>query len=390
MKLPSLIVALLFALPCGNTFAQDKSSIDWDAEYKQLLKSDPGVLRKVQNGMATKEDVIQWLQETHGKKTKAVDKIPATKAGKNKDLSGFQKKLGELVASGKLSKEDAAKLAATVNQEKPSRNVAQTQKSVDWDAEYEQLLKSNPAVRQKVEQNGTTKEKVIEFLKQKAAAKDGQGKLKKSMRAKPGARKGSSNFYAIVIGKLRSKDIELGELELDVDYVLSDANWAKEELVGQRVRLVGVAGAFLDNLLRIKRGETLKVRTGDYNPETKVLGFGYKFQVLESAAPFKPEDFGVPPKEFRGFSGELLGKVVEAQGYEVLLEIQESKPTEDSKARNAESILGKRIRIAGFYQQHADAFADLHEGDKIRVSVAHHNPDSDAFNVTDVLKRVAN
>lgn len=390
MKTRSLFLSLVLAMPCGIIFAQDKSNIDWDAEYKQLLESDPGVREKIESGQATREDVIQWMKRTRGETKTPVDQKPAAKDSKKRDLSAFRKKLDELVESGRLSEDDAAKLAATMSQEENAREEVKKQNTVDWDAEYEKLLKSNPVVRKKVEDSGATKEQVIEFLRKKAGAKDGKGEFKGRMKAKPGARKGSVNFYAIVIGKLRSKDIELGELEMDVDYVLGNASWANKELVGQRAKLVGVAGAFLDNLLRIKRGETIKIRTGDFNRETKVLGFGYKFQVLERTSPFNPEDFGVPPNDFRGFRGELVGKVVEAQGYELLLDVQESKPANDNKAKNAESILGKRIRIAGFYNQHADAFADLHEGDTIRASVAHRNVESDALNVTDVLKRVEN
>ena len=374
MNQSTMLLSLVMALCCGVSFAEDSSKVDWEAEYKQLIESDPGVLEKIEAGQTTKEEVIEWMQKTRGGESKT----------KKKELSAFQKKLNELVASGKLSKEDAAKLAATMSSEGTAQE--KKQDATDWDAEYEKLLKSDPAVRKKVENSGATKEQVIAFLKMKAG-KGRKGKSKGRMKAKPGARQGSTNFYAIVIGKLKSKDIELGELELDVDYVIGPS-WGKEELVGQRVKLVGVAGAFLDNLLRIKRGETIKVRTGDYNRETKVLGFGYKFQVLERTAPFKPEDFGVPPNDFRGFRGELIGKVVEAQGYEVLLDVQDSNPSAGSKAKDAESIVGKRIRIAGFYEQHADAFADLHEGDKIRVSVAHRNLESDAQNVTNVLEKV--
>ena len=109
--------------------------------------------------------------------------------------------------------------------------------------------------------------------------------------------------------------------------------------------------------------------------------------MLERTSPFKPEDFGIPPTDFRGFNGALVGTVAEAQGYEVLLDVQSSRPSDDSKAKDANSIVGKRIRIAGFYEQHGDAFSDLHEGDKIRVSVAHRNVASDAVRVTDVLKK---
>jgi len=387
VKRPSLILTLFLALSCGMLFGQDNSKTDWNAEYKRLLESDPGVLKKIESGQATKEDVIRWLQETRGKQTKVSNKKTAAKDGRKKDLSAFKKKLNELVKSGKLSKEEAAKLAATMRSDEAPKEQADKKETVDWDAAYEKLL-SNPAARQKIEQSGTTKEQVIEFLKKSAAAKNGKGNVKGGRKVRPGAREGSFQFYSLVIGRLKSKDVELGEMEIDVDYVISEQPRLNAELVGRRVKLVGVSGQFLDALLQIKRGETIKVRTGDFNPETKVLGFGYKFHVLERTAPFKPGDFGVPPMEFRGFSGELTGKIVEAAGYEVLLEVQESIPADDSKAKNAESILGKRIRIAGFYNQHADAFADLREGDMIRAGVAHRNSESDALDVTDVLKRV--
>lgn len=379
MKLPSVILTLLLALSCGNLFAQQKSKIDWEAEYKQLLESDPGVVEKIESGQATKEDVIRWLQETRAEKSKP--------SGQQSDLGAFQQKLRQLVASGKLSREDAAKLAETMGLKEQAGKTAKGEQSVDWNAEYEKLL-ANPTARRWIDKKGATKEEVIEFLKQQAASKSGKGKSKSRMKLKPGSRKGSFNFYALVIGSLKSKDVELGELEIDVDYVIHGKPEINAELIGKRVKLVGVSGRYLDALLQIKRGETIKVRTGDYNPETNVLGFGYKFHVLERTAPFQPGDFGVPPAEFRGFSGELTGKIVEAAGYEVLLEVQESVPSARNRAKDAAGIVGKRVRIAGFYNEHADAYADLRQGDRIRVSVVHRNTESDAIDVTDKLETV--
>ena len=379
MKLPSVILTLLLALSCGNLFAQQKSKIDWEAEYKQLLESDPGVVEKIESGQATKEDVIRWLQETRAEKSKP--------SGQQSDLGMFQQKLRQLVASGKLSREDAAKLAETMGLKEQAGKTAKGEQSVDWNAEYEKLL-ANPTARRWIDKKGATKEEVIEFLKQQAASKSGKGKSKSRMKLKPGSRKGSFNFYALVIGSLKSKDVELGELEIDVDYVIHGKPEINAELIGKRVKLVGVSGRYLDALLQIKRGETIKVRTGDYNPETNVLGFGYKFHVLERTAPFQPGDFGVPPAEFRGFSGELTGKIVEAAGYEVLLEVQESVPSARNRAKDAAGIVGKRVRIAGFYNEHADAYADLRQGDRIRVSVVHRNTESDAIDVTDKLETV--
>lgn len=375
MKTTNLFLFLLLALSCGNTFAQDKSKIDWDAAYERLLEADPGVRKKIESGQATKEDVINWLKNQKGDAAKQLGKEPsAANAGEAKDLSAFKTRLAELVKSGKLSEADAAKLAATMETEGAVKGEAKKEDKVDWDAEYEQLM-ANPTARAWIEKQGRSKAEVIDFLKGQAASKG----------SKP---VGRFQFYSLVIGRLHSKDIELGELEIDVDYVISEYPEVNSDLIGKRVKLIGVSGQFIDALLKIKRGETIKVRTGNFNPETRVLGFGYKFHVLERTAPFKPGDFGVPPKEFRGFSGELTGKIVEAVGYEVLLEVKESSPADGSQAKDAASIVGKRIRIAGFFNQHRDAFADLSEGDEIRVSVTHRDTKSDAVDVTDKLETV--
>jgi hypothetical protein len=266
---------------------------------------------------------------------------------------------------------------------KMSADAVAKDESADWEEAYAQLLKKDSGVRKKVENGGATKEQVIAWMKSQ-----GGSKAKGMKKTKPGARPGSVNFYAIVIGELKSKDIELGELTLNVDYVIGDDASVKKQIVGKQIKLVGVAGKFLDNLLLIKRGETIKVRTGDFNSEKNELGFGFKFQVLERTAPFKPEDFGVPPDAFRGFRGELVGKVVEAIGYEVLLEVAEVKAADGSRAKDASTIQGKRIRISGFYNEHRDTFADLHEGDMIRVGVVHSNVSQDALEVTDILQKI--
>jgi outer membrane protein assembly factor BamB len=267
-----------------------------------------------------------------------------------------------------------------------------SQRDDDWDDAYEKLLESNSAVREKIETGKTTKEDVIVWLKQKnnAAAMKSKAGAKAKGNAGEDVASGSVNFYAVVIGRLRTRDIELGEFTLVVDHVSSmySNRWVKDEIVGKTIRVTGVAGQYLDNLLLIKRGQTLKVRSGSYNNDNKILTFGPKFHVLERTAPFKPEDFGVPPSDFRGFKGQLTGKIVEVAGYEVLLSVTDQIPASDSAATDADSIRGKRVRIVGFYNQHREAFEDLHEGDKIQVSVSHPDPNHDELEVTNVLNPV--
>ena len=216
-------------------------------------------------------------------------------------------------------------------------------------------------------------------------------KQKKFQFKKRKSKSGNVGFYSVVIGRLRTKDIELGEFTFDVDHVASmyGNRWIKDEIVGNTIRVTGVSGPFLDNLLQIKRGDTLQIRSGSYISESKTLTFGSKFHVLERTAPFKPEDFGVPPDEFRGFHGELTGKIIEAAGYEVLLRVAALDPATKSQAANPASILGRHIRVVGFYRQHPDLYADLREGDTIRVGVAHTNPDHDELRATEILQKVA-
>jgi len=359
----------------GNKKTTKKSGVDWEQAYQQLLEKDPRVREKIENGQATKEDIIAWMKNQKGSGKEKEAAGPS-----DEELARLKEKLDTMVKAGTLSEEQAAKLLATMQ---GSKNQQDQPKDM---AAYGEELKAA------VQSGKMTKEQAIKAWNQamagtkngKAAARPAKGK----MGSKTGVRPGSFNFYAIVIGRLRSKDIELGEIEIDVDYVISELAKVNEELIGNRIKLVGISGAFLDNLLQIKRGETIKIRTGDYDADKKVLGFGYKFQVLERTPPFKPEDFGVPPKDFRGFDGQLTGKIVESAGYEVVLEPTEIKPSSENKARQPESIKGKRIRVAGFYNQHSDLYADLHEGDTIRLSVSHRNPASDSLQVTGQLEKL--
>ena len=227
----------------------------------------------------------------------------------------------------------------------------------------------------------------------KVAGEKGGKKKGKSVAMRKGAgKRGLANFYSIVIGSLKSKDIELGEFIMDVDYATLNkysSAWVKDEIMGKTVKVTGVSGQFRDNLLLIKTGQTLKVRTSGYFSDSKTLAFAHKFNVLERALPFSPDAHGVPPKAFRGFQGELRGKIVEVSGYEMLLRAEEITSLDDANtASDANSIKGKLVRINGFYDDHADKFNELQPSDTIRVSVRHANPIFDMFGVTDVLEIV--
>ena len=220
----------------------------------------------------------------------------------------------------------------------------------------------------------------------KGAVKEGR---KIAMRKK-GGKGGAANFYSIVIGRMKSKDIELGEFSMEVDYATVnrfDSLKVRDEIMGKTVKVTGVSGQFRDNLLLIRKGQTLKVRTSGYSFETKTLAFAHKFNVLERAVPFSPDAHGVPPDAFRGFAGTLKGKILESGGYELLMLVDDIASVADTnEATDPKSIKGKRVRVNGFYNDHADKFNSLLPNDIIRVRMRHRNTNFDMFEVSDVLE----
>ncbi len=146
-------------------------------------------------------------------------------------LAALRKKLAEFVQAGKLTKQQAAEFWQTMAGTERKVGTAQS-KEIDWDAAYEALLKKDPGVKAKVDGGQATKEDVIAWMKSQRM-QNGQGRVgRKEVGGKAGARPGSVNFYSIVIGRLRSKDIELGEMEIDIDYVISDQTQLNNDLVG--------------------------------------------------------------------------------------------------------------------------------------------------------------
>ena len=139
---------------------------------------------------------------------------------------------------------------------------------------------------------------------------------------------------------------------MDVDYATVNRNGSvkvRDAIMGKTVKVTGVSGQFRDNLLLIRKGQTLIVRTGGYSFENQTLSFAHKFNVLERSVPFSPDAHGVPPETFRGFAGTLKGKILESGGYELLMLVDEVVSVADAnKATAPKSIMGKRIRVSGF------------------------------------------
>ena len=241
----------------------------------------------------------------------------------------------------------------------------------------------------------SVKEAVTTYQKAAAAAgikPEGKGKGKGAGKGKGRGKGNNDSFYAIIIGRLRSKDIELGEFSMEVDYVTSiyGDRKLKDTIIGKRVKVVGVSGPWLDKLLLMKRGQTLKLRSGTLTGTT--ISLSPKATVLERAEPFDPATYPVPPEEFRGFQGVLTGKIESKsdQGYDLTLRVSKVEQTLDgNQARKPESIVGRLMDMQGFYNgQYRETFDDLRIGDTIRVGAAHRVPETDVLEVIQELKKV--
>ncbi|MEC7680786.1 MAG: hypothetical protein VX694_16050, partial [Planctomycetota bacterium] len=82
MKYLITLCLLTLLLPAVSV-AQNKE-VDWEKAYQKLLTTDPAVREKVENGQATKEDVIKWLmgQSKEDVGAEKVSKTPKSGAKK--------------------------------------------------------------------------------------------------------------------------------------------------------------------------------------------------------------------------------------------------------------------------------------------------------------------
>ena len=232
----------------GSTKAQaGKDTVQEKSNSKLDLSGLSEQLKKlVESGKLTEEEARK-LVDLVGKPQ---PKGKPGAGGKSVDLEALGKRLKAAVAAGTMTEGEAIAEYKKASAGQPgAANKTADRSDRDWDKAYEQLLKNSPGLRQKVASGGATREQVIAWMKQREGGdkgKGGKGKGGKGAGAKEkGGEKsaGGANFYAIVIGRLKTKDIELGEFTMEVDHVTSmyGSRWVKDEIVGQEVAVTGVS-----------------------------------------------------------------------------------------------------------------------------------------------------
>lgn len=199
----------------------------------------------------------------------------------------------------------------------------------------------------------------------------------------------AERFNGMLVGRLVKKDVERGTFIINVDTVPRVWRNSKAKdpgsLVGKNISVDGVSGKWLDALLLVKEGETLECEAR----HDAGRGLTFPGELLRKVAPFQPEDYPILPEAFRGFNGAISGRIVKKSGelMEVILEVDRVLDTwKDNDAREAESIVGKRIMLGGFWQR-KEAYHRLKVGDHIEVGVKHLGRQSNHVSVAEFVRQ---
>ncbi len=200
---------------------------------------------------------------------------------------------------------------------------------------------------------------------------------------------GLKGFNGVLVGRLVAKDIENGAFVVTIDAVSGVAPRNKAEkpksAIGKTLAVDGVSGQALDRLLLMNPGDTLLFTA--IHDRSDRLRFGG--EGLHKMDPVKPEDYPELPEEFRGFQGVLAGRVVKKKldTWQLIVRVDEVRETsEQRRAENPASIVGKPVLLGGFYQ-HRNDYQKLKAGDSIECAVRHAQTLNDHLDITKFTRK---
>lgn len=201
--------------------------------------------------------------------------------------------------------------------------------------------------------------------------------------------RGVRGFRGMLVGRLQSRDVERGTFTVEVDAVprVWKNNKASnpKHFIGQVAKMGGVAGKMLDVLVVTRPGETIEFGVLDEGGEhLRVV------ELLRKVAPVQPGDYPELPDQARGVKGLIIARVVRKDAHllQITAEVRQIKKTfPGSSARDAESLVGKNVMLAGFWQR-KEAFHDLEIGDLFECGVEHPLQLSDHLSVIETVTRI--
>ena len=200
---------------------------------------------------------------------------------------------------------------------------------------------------------------------------------------------GIHNFNGMLVGRLAAKDVEKGTFLVRVDAVPRVWRNSKAEnprsIIGKTIEVGGVFGKFLDVLVVMKKGETLEFESR-HDGGNRLTFPG---ELLRKVAPYKPEDYPLLPEDFRGFRGAVAAQIMkkDPETFELIVKVDRVIDTwKDSKAAAPESIVGKQMMLAGFWQR-KETYHKLKVGDRIEAGMQHIGLRSEHLTVAEFVRQ---
>jgi hypothetical protein len=189
-------------------------------------------------------------------------------------------------------------------------------------------------------------------------------------------------FSGRVIGRLVEKDVEKGELTLQIKSV--DRVWKNNKAKdaksaeGRTLKIDGVFGKFLDVLLTLEVGDGVQIEVKHVRGDgLTFLGEELKQVAIEedlqptSEADQKTADV---PEGLNGFRGILIGELVAKDVEQGTLSFKMEKVSrvwKQNKAPAPEKSVGKQLKVDGITGKFLDTLLVLETGDRIEVEAFH-------------------
>lgn len=190
--------------------------------------------------------------------------------------------------------------------------------------------------------------------------------------------------------RLIEKDNERGEIVMRVEKVtrLWRGNEAKNAKSGEGkvLKLSGIAGKALDQLLLIEKGDRFSIEVKHTRGDGLVyLGEGLKKlpdeeePAKEGAGERAATDTDNPRKLMHGFRGIFIGELVEkdAEKGTLAVKIGSIKKTwKQNQAKHAEKAKGQVWAIRGVSGKWVDVLLEMNVGDQVEVEAFHNRGDT--------------
>jgi beta-lactamase regulating signal transducer with metallopeptidase domain len=214
---------------------------------------------------------------------------------------------------------------------------------------------------------------------------------------------GMYGFRGLLLGELIQKDVEQGAVVLKVAQIkrIWRNNQAKgpQAAVGKTLRLDGISGRFLDELLSINPGDGIEIEARHTRGDTlQFLGEGLRKASREELAQAGKAAVDQPaaPRErerFAGFRGMVEGTVVaasEAEGRLTLRVVKVPQIWKESGVEDPKAVLGRTLALTVNPEAPRARFhptiKTLKQGDLVRAGV--YQAGEDRYLLVEELRKV--